>query len=86
MPAKYTLYHWVVKNNKDKYSNFLPELYKVLDDKNIPYISIYDEFRTNDEILYYGTDSHWTVKGMEMAVDATIKYLNNDSVLSKYVQ
>ena len=86
VPAKYTLYHWVINHNDDKYSNFLPKLYKGLEERNIPYVKIYDDFRTSNDILYYGTDSHWNLEGLEMAVEATISYLNNDSVLSKYIQ
>ena len=85
VPAKYTLYHWVIDNNDDEYNHFLPRLFKGLEKREIPYINIYDDYTASKDILYYGTDSHWNLKGLEMAVEETMNYLNNDAVLSKYI-
>ncbi len=86
VPAKYTLYHRVIDNNDDEYNNFLPRLFKGLEERDIPYINIYDDYTASNDILYYGTDSHWNLKGLEIAVEETMNYLSNDSVLSKYIQ
>jgi len=75
IPSQYTLYHRVINN--DPYNNFLPRLYHELDKAGIPYIEIYKNLKGSDEILYYGTDGHWNLKGLNMAVDLVTDYLNN---------
>jgi hypothetical protein len=34
-------------------------------------------------LLYYGTDTHWNQKGIDIALDKTREYLKNDSTLNK---
>jgi hypothetical protein len=83
IPAKYTLYHSLFNN--DKYNNFLPRLYNELDKKGIKFIRIYKDYINSENILYYGTDSHWKIKGMDMAVDKIMEFLKNDSTLNHYI-
>jgi hypothetical protein len=83
IPAKYTLYHKFVNN--DQYNNFLPRLYEELEKKHIKFIRIYEDYLNSEEVLYYGTDSHWKKKGMDMAADKIIKFLKNDSTLNYYI-
>jgi len=83
IPAKYTLYHKLINN--DEYNNFLPLLYNELDTRDVKYIRIFYDYIDTDEILYYGTDSHWKRKGMDMAVDKIMEFLKNDSALNHYI-
>lgn len=83
IPAKYTLYHKFI--NDDEYNNLLPRLYEELDKKDINYVRLLDDFMNADEVLYYGTDSHWKKKGMDMAVNKIIDFLKNDSTLNSYI-
>ena len=77
IPSKYTIYHRVVNN--DKYNNFIPRLYQGLEQRNIPVIRVYEDY-TNyverhdmDHPLYYGTDTHWTERGLNMALNNTLE-------------
>ena len=74
IPSKYTIYHTLI--NEDTYNNFLPRLYAGLEKRGIPVIKLYDRYKNSDEILYYGTDTHWNEKGLNVALDETIKTLN----------
>lgn len=80
IPAKYTIYHKLVNN--DQYSAFLPRIYEGLHQRGIPVIELYDVYRNHPETLYYGTDTHWNKKGMEIALDSTLNaikpYLRNN--------
>lgn len=73
VPCKYTIYHKFVNN--DAYNNLLPKIYAGLDARKVPVIKLYDQFMQSQEILYYGTDTHWNEKGLKMAIDITLKYL-----------
>lgn len=73
IPAQYTLYHDVI--NQDDYNDFLPRLYEGLEGEGISFINIYHNFNASNEVLYYGTDGHWRVKGIEMAADIVLDYL-----------
>lgn len=74
IPCKYTVYHKLV--NDDKYNNLLPRVYDGLEARGVPVIKIFDQFMQSDEILYYGTDTHWNKKGLDMAVNETVLFLN----------
>jgi hypothetical protein len=75
IPAQYTLYHSVINN--DPYNNFLPRLYHGLDEAGVPYVEIYDKFKESDDILYYGTDGHWNLKGLNLATEMVKNYLRD---------
>ena len=79
IPSKYTIYHTVVNN--DPYNDFLPRLYAGLEERGIPYIPIYEDFMkakdNSSEPIYYGTDTHWTKKGLDMALENTVKVLES---------
>jgi hypothetical protein len=79
IPAKYTLYH--TKINNDKYNNFIPRLQRGLKQRNVSYIDLYSEFTKADQLLYYGTDAHWNEKGMKLAVDLTARYLKENKLI-----
>ncbi len=79
IPSKYTIYHKLVNN--DKYSGFLPRIYEGLKQRGIPYVNLYNDFASSKEILYYGTDTHWNKKGMEIALDKTLELLTKKNLI-----
>jgi hypothetical protein len=74
VPNKYTIYHSVVNN--DPYDQFLPRMYAGLKERNIPCVELYDEYLKADEVLYYGTDTHWNKKGVDIALRKLISQLH----------
>jgi hypothetical protein len=75
IPSKYTIYHKVV--NDDPYNKFLPRLFAGLEERDVPYIDLYSEYIKHDEILYYGTDTHWNQKGVDIALVKLVEKLNS---------
>lgn len=80
IPNKYTLYHKLI--NDDQYNGFLPKLYIALEKRNVCYINLYDEFTKRTDALYYGTDTHWNSKGIDLALDLTLAKINMNHSLS----
>ncbi len=74
VPTRYTICHKMV--NDDLYNNFLPRLYKELDKRGITYVNIYSEFANSNDILYYGTDTHWNPKGVDITLKLILEKLN----------
>lgn len=74
IPNKYTIWYNKI-NPEDEYDNFLPRLYQEMDNRNIPYVNIYNDFKKSDAILYYGTDSHWNKNGVDIAVENLLEHL-----------
>jgi SGNH hydrolase-like domain, acetyltransferase AlgX len=74
IPSRYAIYHTLI--NQDTYNNFLPRIYEGLDKRGVPVIKLYDIYKNSDEILYYGTDTHWNKKGLDIALDETLKVLS----------
>jgi len=70
VPCKYTIYHKFV--NQHTYNNLLPRIYEGLEDRGVPVVRLFDDFIKSDEILYYGTDTHWNPKGLEIALRITV--------------
>lgn len=74
LPNKYTVYHTVVNN--DPYNRFLPMLYAGLKKRNVACVEVYEDYMNADEILYYGTDTHWNKKGVDIALRELVETLN----------
>jgi len=74
VPNKYTLYHTVV--NDDRYNDFLPQLSRGLQERGVVFTDLYREFSGTDEILYYGTDTHWNKKGVDRALVKLVETMN----------
>jgi len=70
IPSKYTIYHKLLNN--DTYNNFLPRLYEGLAQRGVPTINLYEPYSNATDVLYYGTDTHWNKKGIDIALDKTI--------------
>jgi len=77
VPNKFTIYSRVIRPN-DKYDDFLPRLYREMQNRNISYVNLYDKYSSSDTLLYYGTDSHWNKKGVDIAVNEILKELRKD--------
>ncbi|MBN2272710.1 MAG: hypothetical protein JXR41_12960 [Bacteroidales bacterium] len=75
IPSKYTIYHKLINN--DPYNNFLPRLYEGLAHRGVPTIRLYDDYRNATEVLYYGTDTHWNIKGLDIALNKTLEYIKS---------
>lgn len=73
IPSKYTICHTVV--NSDTYNNFIPRLYNGLEKRGVPIIPVYEDFKASEEVLYYGTDTHWREAGLEIALNNTLDTL-----------
>jgi hypothetical protein len=73
VPSKYSIYHKVVNN--DPYNNFLPQLYEGLSRRDVPYIDLLSDFQSNDQVLYYGTDTHWNKLGVDIALEKLVEKL-----------
>ncbi|MBN2350164.1 MAG: hypothetical protein JXJ22_15095 [Bacteroidales bacterium] len=78
VPNKISIYPELAEDKNFKYNYLLPLIYKKLDELKVHYIDLYDPFKNSGEYLYYGTDSHWNAKGIEMAVDKTIEYIRDN--------
>jgi hypothetical protein len=74
IPNKYTLYHKFINN--DAYNDFLPRLFAELDKRHICYIDVYHEFKNNSDTLYFGTDTHWNSKGIDIALNVLLEKMN----------
>lgn len=76
IPNKYTVYHKLI-NEEDEYNNFLPRIYEEMKKRGINYVNLYDQFMNADTLLYYGTDTHWNAKGVDIALGEIIKKIDN---------
>jgi hypothetical protein len=74
IPSRYAIYHELL--NQDSYNNFLPRIYEGLEKRGVPVVKLYDLYKNSDEILYYSTDTHWNKKGLDIALDETLKVLS----------
>ncbi len=72
VPSKATIYHQYF-DDSSQYNNFLPRLYKVLDEKGIHYIDLYTPYSKAEEYVFYGTDEHWTEHGVSIATSELLK-------------
>ncbi len=82
VPAKYTLHHDLV-DPEAEYNDFLPRLYKGLDQRGVHYVNIFDDYLGSDTLLYYRTDSHWNQKGIDIAYEETLKAIKEDPQLKQ---
>ena len=48
-----------------------------LQERGVPYVSLINDYMNSDEVLYYGTDTHWNAKGEKIALEKTLKILNS---------
>ena len=70
VPNKISLYSGVITN--DDYGDFLPALQLALDARGVKYVDLYSDFSTSADTLYFGTDTHWNKKGVDMALELTL--------------
>ncbi len=84
IPSKYTIYHKLL--NDDRYNNFIPRLYAGLEERGIPVVPLYSDYIDNEEVLYYGTDTHWNKKGLNIALDNTIEVFNSLNIKTDHYE
>jgi len=75
IPSKYTIYHKLLNN--DNYNNFLPMLYDGLEKRGVPVVKLYEDYDKADDILYFGTDTHWNEKGLQIALNKAVDVIND---------
>ncbi len=75
IPSKYTIYHSFL--NDHDYNNFIPRLYAGLEERGIPVIPVYKDFKEAEEVIYYGTDTHWNNKGLSIAMENTLEVFDS---------
>ena len=80
IPSKYTIYHKLINN--DEYNNFLPRLCHGLEQRNIPCVDVYNDFMSSDQVLYYGTDTHWNQNGLKIALRNTLAVLDSLKIIN----
>jgi hypothetical protein len=84
IPSKYTIYHTFL--NDDPYNDFIPRLYTGLEKQGIPVIPLYEDFINSEEVLYFGTDTHWNAKGLSIAIDYTVELLDSLNNKNRYYE
>jgi hypothetical protein len=76
VPAKYTIYHFIVDPDAE-YNNFLPRLYNNLSERNVRYVDLYTPYKKSDDFVFYGTDDHWTERGVSIAANEVLEKIND---------
>jgi hypothetical protein len=79
IPSKYTIYHNVVGMDDAAYGQFIPRMYTELRQRGIPVVDFYDEMMAQrfDKLLYYGTDTHWTEDGLQIALGESLDVIES---------
>ena len=57
------------------YNEFLPRVYRGLDQRGVDYVDLYHPFKASTNMLFYGSDTHWNEKGIALAVDLVASHL-----------
>jgi hypothetical protein len=84
IPSKYTIYHKLI--NDDRYNNFIPRLYAGLEERGVPVVPVYSDFIDKKEVLYYGTDTHWNQKGLNIVLDNTVEIFDSLNINKNYYE
>lgn len=79
VPNKISLYSEVITN--DQYNSFIPALQHALELRGVKYVDLYSSFISSTDTLYYGTDTHWNKKGVDMALELTLSTLQEGMIL-----
>lgn len=78
----------IAPNKASLYPEYLPERFPVSESTNanafvtalkkqhIPYADLYSVFNSQDDVLYYRTDSHWNDRGAALAADTVLDALS----------
>ncbi len=72
VPNKYTLYSGKVNNDLTR--DLYPLFRRLSIEKEVKYVDLYSSFSTANEVLYYGTDTHWNKPGVDIALDLTLRH------------
>jgi hypothetical protein len=72
VPNKFTLYSHMV--TQDPYDQFLPRLETALTARGVSVLDLLPVFRSETNLLYYPSDTHWNELGMRIAAFETARY------------
>lgn len=75
VPSKVTIHGDLAGLNN--YNLLLPKIYEKLDQKNIPYVNLYEPFSKAKGIIYHPSDTHWNRKGLNIALKNLLKKLRS---------
>ena len=76
IPNKISIHHDLVWEDA-RYNDFLPRIQKGLKEHGVPFVDLYGAFSASDECLYFLSDTHWNEKGIALALDETITFLED---------
>ena len=80
IPDKYSVYRRLDRDG-DGYDRFIPRLSKKLSERAVKNIDLYTIFTERSQpgmpLLYYASDTHYTARGKELAVEACARMLAN---------
>lgn len=78
VPTKYSIYGYLDKNFKE-YNNFIPKTYAAIAKNNVNTFDLYSLYRKEENIeedlLYYGGDSHFTPRAKNILVNEILRYI-----------
>lgn len=75
VPNKYTLYgydygRYSYNTSGERYDEFIPRLYRELDNRGVDYVDLYTPFRESRVPVYDPAHAHWNFTGKHIAVEA----------------
>lgn len=74
VPERFSIYYSLT--GEQEYHQFMTRLYEKLDQYEVPYIPLYDDFNNSQVLLYHKTDTHWNTHGVHIALKKTLNALN----------
>ncbi len=72
VPNKFTVYSRFVC--RDSYDELIPRLISALKTRGIQAVDILTLFRSQTDMVYFSTDTHWNEQGMKLAVPLVAQY------------
>ena len=82
IPNKYLLYG----DAESAYDQFLPRLQQALTERGVAHVDLYQRYRNEEEIVYWGSDTHWNARGVEIAVEEATKQVREWEARSELPQ
>lgn len=79
IPSKISIYSEMVFD--DPYNEFLPRIYDGLKSRGVHVIDLYHPYKASTNILYFPSDTHWNEKGIDLALDVTLDYLEKTKLI-----
>lgn len=80
IPSKISVYSELVFGDTP-YNDFLPRLYRGLEERNVHVIDLYHPFNASSNTLYFASDTHWNEKGIDLALSTTLDYMRSKGLI-----